>query len=451
TRIWTADPQHGVFTLTIDGNTAPALRMPFLELFHHLPLSFGLGGESSDNYERSASLRKPMGHTSYCPIPFRKGCKITIDPEDDYLYYQINYHLFPAGTAVESFDAAAPAQREWIRRAERAWAGWEAGDSPVDWDAAHGTEIRLAPGERAEIFRDTTGGVIHGLRLMLPAAPDERAAAHIRENVRRVARFDDDERRDPSVLAPVGPFFMDFGERPAARSLYVGTDMEGTYYCTLPMPYGASASLELDNRSLLPLEGARFEIVAGPAVEPAARRFKAAYHVETPFGPNHRDYDGVACRLLNQDGRHNFELLRVRGAGHFVGCAFHADLRDSPTDRAACEGDEMFFVDDDPALTMNGTGTEDYLNDAWALRGYCSPLSGDALQGTWGENPQLYGYRLHLTDYVPFQRNARFTLEHGTGNNCSGLYRSVAYWYQSPESERVKVEERRWQDLRSGG
>ena len=37
---------------------------------------------------------------------------------------------------------------------------------------------------------------------------------------------------------------------------------------------------------------------------------------------------------------------QVMGAGHFVGCGFSLEMRDSPTDRAAGEADEMFFIED---------------------------------------------------------------------------------------------------------
>jgi hypothetical protein len=111
-------------------------------------------------------------------------------------------------------------------------------------------------------------------------------------------------------------------------------------------------------------------------------------------------------------------------------------------------GTTTSFIDDDPRLTLYGTGAEDYVNDAWGVRGYGGVLSGDALGGKWGEHPQLYGHRLHLSDAVPFVRKGRFTLEHGTGNNCSGSYRSVAYWYMNPASARTRVEERHWEEIR---
>jgi hypothetical protein len=451
TRFWTADPQKGTIRIYIDGDPKPAIETRLADLFNLLPLSFGIGGERPENYERSRAERAPMGRTSYCPIPFRRACKVTIEPEDDYLYYHVNYHLFPPGVQIGSFDPAASLDTPEIRQARAVWAAWERGEPLISWDNAETAACRIAPGESADLLTDEGAGVIHGLRIALPPAADARAAEHLRDNLWLVAHFDDDEPRDPSVRAPIGPLFLDFGQ-PSPRALFAGTDGEGAYYTFFPMPYAHRAGVRLVNRSLLPVENIRFSLLRErlPELPADLLRFRATWHVETPFGPDHRDYGGVACRLLNLDGRDNYELLNARGAGHFVGCGFHVDLRDAPTDRAAGEGDEMFFIDEDPRLTMYGTGTEDYVNDAWGIRGYGGPLSGDAIAGKWGVDPQLFGYRLHVPDCVPFVRKGRFTLEHGTGNNCSGLYRSVAYWYMAPAANRVRIEEARWEAIRQG-
>lgn len=45
-----------------------------------------------------------------------------------------------------------------------------------------------------------------------------------------------------------------------------------------------------------------------------------------------------------------------------------------PSVRSVIESDEAVSVDDDPARTMWGTGTEDYLNDAWGLHTISLPL-----------------------------------------------------------------------------
>src|ERR1043166_6141548 len=51
TRIWTADPQKGAVSISIDGQHA--IECKFSDLFNLLPLSFGIGGESPENYARS--------------------------------------------------------------------------------------------------------------------------------------------------------------------------------------------------------------------------------------------------------------------------------------------------------------------------------------------------------------------------------------------------------------
>src|SRR5579862_10018210 len=48
TRIWTADPQKGMIHVYIDGQHA--IECKFADLFDLLPLSFGIGGESKENY-----------------------------------------------------------------------------------------------------------------------------------------------------------------------------------------------------------------------------------------------------------------------------------------------------------------------------------------------------------------------------------------------------------------
>jgi D-arabinan exo alpha-(1,3)/(1,5)-arabinofuranosidase (non-reducing end) len=488
TRIWTADPQKGIVRVTIDGEVA--IECPFKELFSRLPLTTGIGGESPESYARASAEQLSMGYTTYCPIPFQRSIKFTIEPEDDYLYYQINAHLYPPGTELESFDSNTT-ESKVVAEAVRALEAWADRTPAVDMGAARQQLFDLASGESSVILDHSGAGVIRGLRITVDSDLSARERDHLLENLWLVAYFDDDDSRDPSIRAPVGPFFLDYGQSPAARSVWLGRDLAvaneeslrdalseepppdlplvqgeeprlvidgegetGTdfYYCYFPMPHYTKAKFVIENRSILT---ARLSVSvlheASESIEPDLFRFRATWHVETPFGPDHRDYEGLACRLLNLDGHNNVELLYVpQGGGHFVGCGFVADFRDAPTDRAGGEGDEMFFVDDDPRLTMYGTGLEDYTNDAWGMHTYVGALSGDTVTPKEGSGPQLFGYRLHIPDAIPFVRTGRFTLEHGTGNNCSGIYRSVAYWYMDPAQARVRVEEWRWDDLRMG-
>lgn len=449
TRIWNADPQKGMVSISIDGQHA--IECKFAELFDLLPLSFGIGGESPENYARSKAEHLPMGHTSYCPIPFQRHCKIAIEPEDDYLYYHVNYHLFPPNTQVESFSPSHSLDTDDIRAAKAVWANWQAGKNLVDMSSAAGRSVELAPGGGVVLLDSTGAGVVRGIQVAISSKLDAIQREHVRDNLWLVGHFDDDEPRDASLRAPIGPMCLDYGQESKPRSLFAGTDAEGVYYCFFPMPHHEKAQIKLVNRSVLPVTlEAKVLHEAQSQIDPDLLRFRATWHVETAFGPDHRDYNGVACRLLNLDGSNNVEFLNVDGPGHFVGCGFVADFRDCPADRAGGEADEMFFIDDDARLTMYGTGLEDYMNDAWGIRGYTGPLSGGDIQGKSFEGPQIFGYRLHVPDLVPFTRKGRFTIEHGTGNNCSGLYRSVSYWYMDPARSRTRTEEWQWEEIRTG-
>lgn len=451
TRIWTADPQKGTVKIYLDRQQTPTIETPFEQLFQTLPLTHGVGGEGEEHSLRSKNDQLAMGYTTYCPIPFQSHCKVTIEPEDDYLYYHINAHLYPPGTQVEPFDLANSVKAEPIQQAQSLIEDWSDGKPLVDMSKQPTQEFELAPGEDGMILDCQGAGVVRGLRVALPAGLEPYKLEHVRENLWLVGHFDEDEPKDASIRVPIGPMFLDYGQDPKPGSLFCGTDSGGEYYCFFPMPHHLRAKIRLVNRTVLKLKVSA-KVLHEPAIEidRDLLRFRATWHIETPFGPEHRDYDGLACRLLNLDGFNNVEFLYAFGAGHFVGCGFLMDTRETPTDRALCEGDEMFFIDDDPRLTMYGTGAEDYLNDAWGVRGYAGYLSGTATIGEWGVNLQMCGYRLHVPDPIPFTRSGRFTIEHGTGNNCSGLFKSVAYWYMDPSLTRTRTEEWRWNDLRMG-
>jgi hypothetical protein len=75
---------------------------------------------------------------------------------------------------------------------------------------------------------------------------------------------------------------------------------------------------------------------------------------------------------------------------------------------------------------MWGTGNEDYINDAWGAHEVMTPLHG----GKPG-NDSIFGYRFHVSDCIPYSKKLDFTLEHGSSNNCTAVYSSVAYYYES--------------------
>jgi len=134
-----------------------------------------------------------------------------------------------------------------------------------------------------------------------------------------------------------------------------------------------------------------------------------------------------------------YELLNVRGRGHYVGTMLSV-VQNQPGWFG--EGDEFFFVDGEKKASIEGTGTEDYFNDAWSLREAQGAYTGVPIAEGTGLGSRMSAYRWHLPDPVPFQRSLQFEIEHAgwtyeaDGRVRSGfeeradLFSSVAYWYQ---------------------
>jgi hypothetical protein len=106
------------------------------------------------------------------------------------------------------------------------------------------------------------------------------------------------------------------------------------------------------------------------------------------------------------------------------------------------EGDDLFYVDGEAKPSLEGTGTEDYFNDAWSLHVSEGPYTGVPVAEGTGLGARMSAYRWHLVDPVPFRKSLRFVMEHkgwtfqpdGAVKSAFGdrtdLLSSVAFWYQ---------------------
>jgi hypothetical protein len=111
------------------------------------------------------------------------------------------------------------------------------------------------------------------------------------------------------------------------------------------------------------------------------------------------------------------------------------------------EGDDLFYVDGEKAPRIEGTGSEDYFNDAWALRVSDGAWTGIPVAEGEGLGARLTGYRWQVPDPVPFTKSLRLEIEHygwtynsdGTARSGfeerSDLFSSVAFWYQKGVNE----------------
>ena len=122
----------------------------------------------------------------------------------------------------------------------------------------------------------------------------------------------------------------------------------------------------------------------------------------------------------------NYVILETKGRGHYVGCNL------SVTNFAGGwwgEGDDMIWVDGYKwPPDLHGTGSEDYLNQAWGMQPNAFLRNGSAVfeDDTGGYQTS---YVFHLENPVRFDREIKVTIEHGHGNHLCNEMSSVAYWY----------------------
>ena len=133
---------------------------------------------------------------------------------------------------------------------------------------------------------------------------------------------------------------------------------------------------------------------------------------------------------------YNYKILEAKGKGHYVGC--HLDI-DNITFMPwfanwPGEGDDMIFIDDDVEKgipTLYGTGTEDYVNQAFSQREkYSAPYHGTIKTGGFNWWGKITYYRYHIEDPIYFNKKIIVSIEHGHDNHRKDDWSSTAYWYQ---------------------
>lgn len=277
------------------------------------------------------------------------------------------------------------------------------------WDRKHANDdaLHLGAGQTATLFDYRGAGCVH--RFWVTIAPREDVAVLSRLILRMY--WDDDAY--PSVECPIGAFFgVGFGEQKDFISLPLD-ETSGGYNCFWPMPFHRSARWTISNGSGKRVDAFYYNIdfMALSTLPAATRHFHAQFRRENPTTP----------------GR-SYTILETRGEGHYVGTALFMAGRVG-SGMYFLEGNEQVYIDGAVRPTIEGTGTEDYFCSGWYFdRGtYSAPYHGLVIKDE--ARNRISAYRWHIEDAIPFHRSIRFTIEHGTGNQVTADYSSVAYYY----------------------
>ncbi|HPU08055.1 MAG TPA: DUF2961 domain-containing protein [Thermogutta sp.] len=295
---------------------------------------------------------------------------------------------------------------------------------------------RIPPGEKL-VLADITGpGIIQHIWMTFPVPePSWLGREGNANHSELVLRMYWDGSEQPAVECPVGDFFAaGFGQRAAVNSAVVMVEGGDAYNCWWPMPFFRSARIEIVNESEKPLNSFYYHIdyCQLDALPPETMYFCAQYRQEFPTASG-RDY----------------LILDAEGQGQYVGTVLSVRSR-SP--EWFGEGDEKFYIDGEETPSIWGTGTEDYVLNAWGMGVGTYPYFGvTILEGDFGMvGYRTTVYRWHILDPIRFRKSLRFAIENAgwisEDELAPGTHRgfvernddfaSVAFWYQQGQPKR---------------
>ena len=240
-----------------------------------------------------------------------------------------------------------------------------------------------------------------------------------------------DGKKTPSVDVPLGDFFgVGHGYDRDLDSLPVRDSSFGrarnSYW---PMPFRVSCKITATDEGNRPVTMFYYHIdwQRHTSLPDDTAYFHAYYRQERPA-------------IAGKD----YEFLNVKGFGHYVGTVLN--VIQSQVGWFG-EGDDLFYVDGAKHPQIYGTGTEDYINEAWGLRVACGPWTGTPVAEGERVGARLTGYRWHIPDPIPFTKSLWAGIEHaGWTYNEDGTLRSgfeqrpdyfssTAFWYQKGVNE----------------
>ena len=409
-RIWSAAPNQGHVRIYLDGDTNPAVDLPFAEYFSG----------------RQAPFTRPAlvhivsrGCNNYTPIPFQKSCKIVAD-ENRGAYYHFGYSTFPSGTQVPAFKRElSPEENAALDEANNLLTGCGAFGAPFNsqgmrsmLNEAEFTEVR--PGSQLEVKHDGPAAIV-SIRVKFGNLPPRPADGDALRAITLEIYWDGE--KTPSVWAPLGDFF---GTAPGANSYSswpCGLGSDGWWYCHWFMPFATNANVILRNENSFPIK-----IKLNTELQPlfAEATNYARFHAKW-----HRD-ELLPTEIERQI---DWPLLKTAGRGRFVGVMLHVW---NPHGGWWGEGDEKFFVDGEKFPSSFGTGSEDYFGYAWSDPALFQNAFHNQTHNDGNNRGQVSVNRWHIADQVPFQKQFEADIEKYFPNERPTRYAATAYWYLEP-------------------
>jgi hypothetical protein len=261
---------------------------------------------------------------------------------------------------------------------------------------------------------------------------------HLRELVLRTYW---DGETEPSVEVPIGDFFgtgfemNDDGQKYHSWWSLPLTVQDRALNCYFEMPFGSGARVTLTNGGAQDVKNLYFHVDYQQYPDARGVADKGRFHAQWRHETTRAVPESESGRK-NIDGKNNYVFMDAQGKGQYVGTILN--IFGLSTGWWG-EGDDMFFVDGEATrATINGTGMEDYFNNAWAFQKEFNYLFiGYSQQGNRDWTGSHTMYRFHIEDPIYFRKSLRATIEHGHANDRADDYTSVAFWYQTEPHQKL--------------
>jgi len=379
----------------LDGASEPAIEADLRELMSAQsifaePFSF----ISSDEKDSPTQIGLPPGSKQiggdlYFPIPYAKGCKMTLEihpkPGDgawNVFYYSLNYRSYQQGTTVKSFTmadykaagATVTHAAETLNKLDNVAAGKE-----------QRTEGTIEPG--AELAIDLPTGA-HAVRtLEVEIAPGD--APQVLRSAVVEALFDG----EAAVWCPLGEFFGCGARLHPVQDWSRSVRKDGKLTSRWVMPYDTSARIAIKNYGKKSMTVKLAASTSPWKWDDRSMHFHANWHCQYP---------------LNTRPMLDWNYNEIQGQGVYVGDTLTVF---NPVAGWYGEGDERIYIDGESFPSHLGTGTEDYYGFAWGMaHWFNSPFISGPLRDGKGK-ADWTGYttvsRLRLLDGISFQSSLK--------------------------------------------
>lgn len=251
-----------------------------------------------------------------------------------------------------------------------------------------------------------------------------------------------DDADAPSVLVPLGDFFglghtivnsyqsfLFTASTANNNKMEIGCALN----CYVQMPFRRRAHIELINES--EEDHCQYFYIDYETYDEPPHEDELYFHAEfrrqNPFGgwAHEITVNTPLVDVANKERtawNNNYIILDAKGAGHYIGCNLSVTNFNTPW---WGEGDDMIWVDGYKwPPDLHGTGSEDYLNQAWGMQKNAFARNGSSIYEADTGGYQT-SYVHHIENPVRFNKEIRVTIECGHANHLCNEMSSVAYWY----------------------